>query len=140
MPAATFFFNEKAGVLRWMGFVMGLAGLIILMSPWEVNWSDKQVLFGAAMLLLASLCWAISMLCARYMHWSKSPLELIPWQLLIGTIPILIYAWVHEPFVTPLDWNLPLIFSLVYTGMLVTGISYWTGLVVNRECQPSLSR
>lgn len=132
MPAATFFFNEKAGKLRWAGFVLGIGGLIILMSPWELNWTDKDVLFGAAMLLLASLCWAISMLCARYMQWSKSPLELIPWQLLIGTIPILMYAWINEPLTT-LDWNIPLVLSLAYTGVLVTGISYWSGIVVNRE-------
>lgn len=133
MPAATFFFNEKAGKLRWAGFAMGVCGLIMLMSPWELNWSDSNVLFGAAMLLLASLCWAISMLCARYMHWSKSPLELIPWQLLIGTIPIVFYAWVHEPFIEPLDWNIPLVLSLVYTGALVTGVSYWLALIINRE-------
>jgi len=132
MPAAIFFFNEKAGKLRWAGFALGLGGLTILMSPWDLNWSDKEVLFGAAMLLLASLCWAISMLCARYMQWSKSPLELIPWQLLIGTLPILFYAWMKEPLTT-LDWNIPLVLSLAYTGILVTGISYWIGLVVNRE-------
>lgn len=133
MPAATFFFNEKAGKFRWIGFALGVSGLFILMSPWEINWSDSNVLFGAAMLLLASLGWAISMLCARYMHWSKSPLELIPWQLLIGTIPIVFYAWVNEPFTQPLDWNIPLVFSLAYTGILVTGISYWSGLIINRE-------
>ena len=133
MPAATFFFNEKAGRFRWIGFVLGISGLFILMSPWEINWSDNNVLFGAGMLLLASFCWAISMLCARHMHWSKSPLELIPWQLLIGTIPIVCYAWVNEPFIAPLDWNIPLVFSLAYTGILVTGISYWSGLVINRE-------
>lgn len=132
MPAATLFFNEEAGWLRWLGFLLGIGGLLILLSPWEINWSDKHALLGAAMLLLASLCWAISMLCARYMQWNKSPLELIPWQLLIGTIPILVYAWVKEPHVV-ITWNAPLILSLLYTGFLVTGVSYWSGLVINKE-------
>jgi len=132
MPAATLFFNEKTGVLRWTGFLMGLGGLLLLLSPWEIDWSNTQVLFGTAMLLLASLCWAISMLCARYMQWSKSPLELIPWQLLIGTLPMLVYAYTTEPFIV-IEWNASLILSLIYTGMLVTGLSYWSGLIVNRE-------
>ncbi|VVC76551.1 putative inner membrane transporter yiJE [Aquicella siphonis] len=132
MPAATLFFNEEAGILRWAGFFLGIAGLIILLSPWELDWADKNILFGAAMLLLASLCWAVSMICARYMHWSKSPLELIPWQLLTGTVPIVAYAFMQEPL-TAIHWNLPLVLSLVYTGILVTGLSYWSGLVVNRE-------
>lgn len=132
MPAATIFFNEEAGWLRWLGFALGIAGLFILMSPWEVDWTNKNVLFGSAMLLLASLCWAISMLCTRYMHWSKSPLELIPWQLLIGTIPILALAIIKEPGIT-ITWNPALILSLIYTGILVTGLSYWSGIVINRE-------
>lgn len=132
MPAATFIFNEKSGSLPWAGFAMGLTGLFILMSPWEVNWADKKALFGAAMLLLASLCWAISMLCTRYMKWTKSPLELVPWQLLIGTIPVFFYAYLNEPF-TRLDWDIPLVASLLYTGILVTGFSYWSGIVINRE-------
>ena len=67
MPAAILFFKEKAGFLRWLGFFLGLSGLFILLSPWELNWASPSVIFGASMLLLASLCWAISMLCARYM-------------------------------------------------------------------------
>lgn len=132
MPAAVIFFGEEAGWLRWLGFCLGIGGLIILMSPWELNWHDANVLFGSAMLLLASLSWAISMLCTRYMHWTKSPLELIPWQLLVGTIPILIFAWLKEPQIA-VQWNNTLLLSLLYTGVLVTGISYWSGIIINKE-------
>lgn len=132
LPIAILFFKEEAGWMRWLGFLLGASGLVLLLSPWEMNWSDKNTLFGTGMLLLGSLSWAISILCARYMHWTKSPLELIPWQLLIGTIPVLIFAWVKEPVVI-VEWNLPLILSLVYTGILVTGLSYWSGVIVNKE-------
>jgi drug/metabolite transporter (DMT)-like permease len=132
MPAAVFFFHEEAGFLRWLGFCLGIAGLVLLLSPWELNWTDRHVIFGSAMLLLASLSWAISMLCVRYMQWTKSPLELIPWQLLIGTLPILVFAWIKEPALT-IQWNLPLLLSLLYTGALVTGLSYWSGVIINKE-------
>lgn len=132
MPAAIWFFNEESTITRWLGFFLGITGLFILLSPWEIDWSNTQVIFGCAMLLLASLCWAISMLCARYMQWTKSPLELIPWQLLIGTIPILIYAIAKEPH-TNIIWSTSLIVSLLYTGILVTGLSYWSGLIINKE-------
>ena len=132
LPIAILFFKEEAGWLRWLGFALGISGLILLLSPWEMNWSDRNTLFGTAMLLLASLSWAISILCARYMHWTKSPLELIPWQLLVGTIPVVIFAWIKEPAII-VEWNMPLILSLVYTGILVTGLSYWSGVIVNKE-------
>lgn len=132
MPIATLFFNEKSTFPRWLGFFLGIGGLILLMSPWELNWSQPGVLFGCSMLLLASLCWAVSMLCARYMQWTKSPLELIPWQLLIGAIPILLFAWIKEPNIH-VTWNSQLILSLLYTGVLVTGLSYWCGVIINKE-------
>jgi drug/metabolite transporter (DMT)-like permease len=132
MPAATLFFNEEATWLRWSGFGLGLMGLLVLLNPWEMQWTNWKVVYGSAMLLLASLCWAISILCARYMHWNKSPLELIPWQLLIGTLPVVIYAVIKEPVIS-IHFSEPLIWSLIYTGILVTGISYWSGLVINKE-------
>jgi drug/metabolite transporter (DMT)-like permease len=132
MPAATIFFHEKSGWVRWLGFGFGVTGLMILLSPWQINWLDHHNLFGAGMLLLASLCWAISMLCTRYMKWHKSPLELIPWQLLVGTIPILGLAWIDQPSLH-IQWTLPLVITLLYTGALVTGFSYLSGVVINRE-------
>ncbi len=132
VPSATLFFHEETSPMRWIGFILGMGGLLLLLSPADLDWEQPHVLFGSAMLLLASLSWAISMLCARYMHWSKSPLELIPWQLLIATLPVLVCALVLEP--TPhVQWTNELIISLFYTGVIVTGISYWCGLIVNKE-------
>jgi len=132
MPVTLLFFNEKPSVFRWLGFLLGVAGIVILLSPWEMNWSNKGVVLGILVLLLSSLCWTISMLCARYMTWHKSPIELIGWQLLIGVIPVLCYAMISEP-VIHVQWSLPLVLSLVYTGIVVTGLSYWGGLTINKE-------
>lgn len=132
MPIATLFFQEETGFLRWLGFIFGIGGLLILLSPWQLDWHNSDVIFGSSMLLLASLCWAISMLCVRYMSWTKSPLELIPWQLLVGTIPILFFALIKEPTIM-VNWNTSLTMSLLYTGILVTGLSYWSGVIINKE-------
>lgn len=132
MPIATIFFKEESSFKKWLGFFFGVGGLFILLSPWDIDWTNLKIIFGCATLLLASLCWAISMLCARYMHWPKSPLELIPWQLFVGTLPILFLAFLKEPIIT-VHWTPALILSLAYTGILVTGLSYWSGLVINKE-------
>jgi drug/metabolite transporter (DMT)-like permease len=50
----------------------------------------------------------------------------------MGAIPVLIFAWIKEPSVT-VTWNLPLVLSLIYTGIIVTGLSYWVGVIVNKE-------
>lgn len=132
MPCAIFLFNEEQSFLKWTGFILGITGLIILLSPWELDWSNTQVVFGNMMLLLAAIIWAISILCTRYMHWHKTPLELMPWQLLAGMIPILIYASIKEPILS-VTWNISLVSSLLYTGIIVTGICYWIGVIINKE-------
>jgi len=137
MPIATLFFDEEASKLRWLGFSLGLGGLLMLLSPWSFDWSDHNTIIGTVMLLLASLCWSISILCARYMHWNKSPLELVPWQLLVGTIPVVLLAIIKEPVIS-IQWSNELILSLTYTGILVTGLSYWSGVVINKELPSSV--
>lgn len=132
MPCAILLFNEQHTALKWLGLVLGMGGLVVLLSPWELDWTNKKIVLGNMMLLLASLMWAISILCTRYMRWTKSPLELIPWQLLIGTIPVLLYAGFKEPIII-VNWSTPLLLSLLYTGILVTGISYWLCVIVNKE-------
>lgn len=132
MPLATLLFKEKSGLYKWLGFCLSISGLILLMNLWDLNFSNPHVLFGCGALLLASFSWAISMLCVRYMKWTKSPLELIPWQLLVAAIPMMAYAWVNEP-VSQIVWNRELILSLAYTGVVVTGLSYWCGVIVNKE-------
>jgi len=132
MPLAVLFFQEKPSALKWVGFGLGLGGLIILLNPGQLDWSNPKILFGTAMLLLASLSWAISMLFTYHLRWNKSPFELIPWQLAIGTLPVVIYACIKEPHVT-VAWEPAFVLSLVYMGMIVTGFSYWTGVVINKE-------
>lgn len=131
LPMAILFFKEKASKMHWLGFLLGMIGILLLLSPWQINWTDTKVLFGSAMLLLAAFGWAVSIMATRYMTWHKSPLELMPWQLLVGTLPILISALIKEPHPI-IHWTLPFWLSLIYTGFLVTGISYWCGIVVNR--------
>lgn len=132
VPCAIFLFNEQQSSLKWLGFTLGILGLIILLSPWEMDWKSKETLTGTMMLLLASLLWAITILCTRYMRWHKSPLELIPWQLLTGTVPIALFAFIQEPIIQ-INWSSTLIFSLLYTGILATGVCYWLSMIINKE-------
>jgi drug/metabolite transporter (DMT)-like permease len=132
MPLSILFFNERASISKWLGFLFGISGLILLIAPWQLNWQDKHIIIGIACLLLASFSWAISMFCARYMKWGKTPLELMPWQLLIGAIPILLLAIIKEPTMVIINsWQLWA--SLVYTGIIVTGFAYWFGVIINKE-------
>lgn len=137
MPLAIIFFNEKLTLYKAIGFMLGMCGIFLLFSPWGVDWSDKNALIGNALLLSAAFCWSIAILCARNMKWYRSPLELLPWQLLVGLMPMLLMAYILQP--SPIiQWNSTLIFSLLVTGVFATAFGYWGTLVVSKEL-PSIT-
>jgi drug/metabolite transporter (DMT)-like permease len=132
MPLAVFVFKEKTTGLKWLGFILGLIGVIILFNPSEINWSNHQVLFGNGILLIASFSWAIAILCSRNMKWHHTPLELISWQLTIGAILLLITAfWIDPPKTVVL--NMTLINALLFSGIFATAFAYWGVTVISKE-------
>ncbi|EKD72612.1 MAG: hypothetical protein ACD_45C00625G0004 [uncultured bacterium] len=135
IPLSILILREWPKPLHWVGFICSLMGLTMLLSPWELNWSNWHIIVGCGMLIAASLSWAISMLCVRYMQWHQSPFALLPWQLLAGAIPIALLALSQEPSLV-IHWTGTLVFSLAYTSILVTGFSYWAALVLNKELSP----
>lgn len=136
-PLAILFFNEKLTTYKAVGLILGMLGILMLFSPWAIDWSSKAELLGSGILVLAAICWAIAILCARNMTWYRSPLELVPWQLFVGTGIVFIIAYLQHP--APLIvWNLTLIISLLFTGILGAAFGYWGSIVVSKEL-PSIT-
>lgn len=137
IPLAVLFFHEKLTVYKSVGFLLGMLGLLMLFSPWGIDWSNKKTLLGNGLLLLAAFCWGITILCARNMKWHHTPLALVPWQLLLGMILVFITAFLHQP--RPfIDWNFTLVGSLLFTGMLGAAFGYWGSIVISKEL-PSIT-
>lgn len=137
MPLAILFFKEKASLGKWLGFFLGIGGILILFNPAEIDWSSHEVWLGNGILLGASFVWAISMLCTRNMHWHHSPLQLIPWQLAIGAILLWIYAFSMDSF-NLLTWHLHSIEAVIFTGVFATAFAYWGAIVISKEL-PSIT-
>lgn len=137
MPIAIVFFHEQSTVLKWLGFILGMSGIIILFSPWSFDFSDYHALVGNCFLLSAALCTAIAILCARNMRWYSPPLELLPWQLLVGTIPVLLLALYIDPYPV-IQWNSSLIICVLYTSIFATAFGYWGIIMISKEL-PSIT-
>jgi drug/metabolite transporter (DMT)-like permease len=98
-PAAVLFFGEKLTPWKVIGMVLGLAGLIVLLNPASIDWSDRHVLLGNALLLLGAGMWAIAILHTRRHRWHLSPLQLAPFQMALLIVPACFVAWAMEgPF------------------------------------------
>jgi drug/metabolite transporter (DMT)-like permease len=66
------------------------------------------------------------------MKWHRTPLELLPWQLLVGAFPMLITAYLYQP-IRVIEWNPTSIFCLLFTSIFATGFAYWCTLVISKE-------
>ena len=51
VPLSLIFLREQIPPRRWFAAGFGLAGVVVLMSPWSIDWSSRNVLIGHAFLL-----------------------------------------------------------------------------------------
>ena len=123
MPMAIYFFKEHSSPLKWLGFISGLIGVLFMLNPWEMDWSNHNTLIGTFFLMSASLSFSIAILCAKYMTWHHTPLELVPWQLLVGSIMLTIVALMLQPHPT-LTVNLTSSLCILYTAVFSTAFGF----------------
>ncbi|CUW40716.1 Permease of the drug/metabolite transporter superfamily [Magnetospirillum sp. XM-1] len=130
-PGAALFLGERLTRGRLAGLALGLGGIVVLFNPLTFDWSDRAAVTGNLMLLAAALVWAAVILHIRRHRWQSSPLELVPWQMLVGLVPVAAAAVLIEGPPAP-DGSFELVWTLLYNGTLATAFAYWAAVTVNR--------
>jgi drug/metabolite transporter (DMT)-like permease len=131
LPAAVWLFGERLTRWKLLGMVLGFAGLVVLLNPASIDWSDGNVLLGNFLLLIGAGMWAIAILHTRRHRWHLSPLQLAPFQMALLIVPACFLAWAIEgPFRA--DWSWQLIAMLVYNGPLATAFAFWASVSIQR--------
>lgn len=132
VPGARLFLREPMRRRQGAGVGLGLAGLAVMFNPVGFDWSDGRALFGNAMLLLAALCWAVSILYVRAHVWISTPFQLVFWQSLLATavLSALALALDGPPRIA---WTPGLVAGFLYAGVLGSALAYWAMTMVNRS-------
>ena len=130
-PAAVLFLGERLSRRKTVGLLAGLAGVGVMFNPLSFDWDDPELLLGNALLLAAALSWAVAILHVRAHDWRAQPLDLVPWQLLAGFVPVLLAALWFEGD-QPIRWSGTLVGVLAYNGPIATGFAIWAWVSVNR--------
>jgi len=131
-PIVTLVFGERLTLLKMAGLLLGLLGILMLFSPWQFDWRNTHIVIGNGILIASALTWAIVMIHTRYAQWHATPLDLLPWQLIVGFIPTTICALYLEPH-SHITWNATLIITLLYNGALATAFGYWASVTVSKN-------
>jgi len=136
LPAAILLFGERLTRWKLLGMALGFIGVIVLLNPASIDWSNGDVLFGNFLLLLGAAMWAIAILHTRRHRWHLSPLQLAPFQMALLIVPACFVAWAIEgPFRA--EWSWQLVAMLVYNGPLATAFAFWASVSIQRALPSS---
>jgi drug/metabolite transporter (DMT)-like permease len=90
------FLGEPLTRWRVLGVSLGIGGLAVMFNPVAFTWSDKRALLGNACIMLAALCWAISILQVRGHRWVSTPYQLVLWEVLLAAVVLALLAYLIE--------------------------------------------
>ncbi|HEX7325894.1 MAG TPA: DMT family transporter [Rhodanobacteraceae bacterium] len=127
VPLAWWWVHEKPGLRHWLCIAVAVAGFICVVEPWKPLGAPRSIL----MAVLSGLAWAAATVLSKRLfqrHPEITPLRLTAWQMLIGTVALVILALTtHERAV---DWTRAYIGAVLYTGILGSGVAWVLWAVV----------
>lgn len=137
-PAAWLFLNENLPRQRLLGIFIGLAGLFLMFSPTSFDWTNSEIVFGNACLLLAAASWSVSILYTRAHRWIATPFQLAVWEAALASILLTILAFCVEgrPHV---EWSVSLVFGFAYSGVIGTALAFWAMAVIASSLPAALT-
>ncbi|HOP19729.1 MAG TPA: DMT family transporter [Parvularculaceae bacterium] len=130
---AYLFANERLGAYKIAGFALGLAGVFVLIGFDALSGAAHANLLAQAGLLLATLCYAISVILSR-----RTP-AIRPRVFACGTVlgaAILATPGLFFVEIDPSTWSLPSILSIFALGVGPTGIAGLIIIVLVRRAGP----
>jgi drug/metabolite transporter (DMT)-like permease len=117
------------------GLLVGLAGIAVLLNPQAIDWGSSGQLLGSLALLVSAVLWAVTTIQLRSHAWRGSPLDLMPWQLLLALVPLVIAALVIESG-RQIHWEPTAVAAVIYSGPLATALAFWLSQSISRALSP----
>jgi drug/metabolite transporter (DMT)-like permease len=115
--------KEPLGVRQILGLFFGLASLAILIGPAVASLRTTPV--GAIFMLGAAVSWAAGTVFVKYFRWTIPTSLLTAWQLLVGSLPVLIGALIMDPINSVLQLSPKGIIAMVYMILFPMIFCYW---------------
>ena len=130
IPLSVFLLGERVSRARWVAAGLGLAGAAVLVGPWSLDWSDRGVLIGHLMLVIAALLWSIAIIATRVWPPRAPMLELLPWCFGIGALVLAPLALLVEPDggIGAASWP-----HMLFIGLIAAPLGTWSVVEAGRR-------
>ena len=129
VPLSVLVLKERISARRWAAAGLGLLGVLVLVSPWSIDWSVGPVVLGHGLLLGAATCWAAAIVVVRRFPPDMSMLTLLPWSFGLASIALLPTALIHAAG----HWTGGAVAALVGIGLLAGPVGTWCVMQAQRD-------
>lgn len=121
VPLSVLVLHERIPPRRWVAAGLGLAGVLVLMSPWAIPWGAPHILPGCAMLLGAATCWAAAIVVIRRWPPPMGLLALLPWGFALASL--LLAGWASSQPTG--HWPPSTLWTLAGIGLVAGPVGTW---------------
>ena len=111
------------------GLALGLAGIGVLFDPGAFDFTHVPSLIGNGVLVMGAMFGALVIVHIRRHRWHMAPIELMPWQMLLGGLLLAVAAAVFEG-APPVRWSGTLFAVLAYNGPVASAFCFWAWVTV----------
>jgi O-acetylserine/cysteine efflux transporter len=123
VPLSILVLHEPIPLRRWIAAALGLLGVIVLMGPWAMDWTDSNTVIGHIFLLGAAGTFSGAMIAVKRWPPQSSMLQLLPWCFAVATMVLLPIAWLEAPSAG--TWTPTAMWSMAYIGGLAGPLGTW---------------
>ncbi len=122
------FLGERLRGVQWAAVALALAGLVLVLEPWSL-----QGTLSSALAVAGGFCWAASAVVVKRMQVRHEVdiLSLTTWQMLVGSLPLVLIAavtWQGSP-----EWTWQFALALLYNVTLGNALAWFLWLFALRR-------
>ncbi|HEY2630060.1 MAG TPA: EamA family transporter, partial [Usitatibacter sp.] len=111
--------HERIRGAQWFAVALAFAGLVLIVSPWQLT-----SLAGSLLAVAAGAVWALAaVLSKRWPTPGADPLLYSAWQLLVGFVALAVLAWLHPH--EGVNWTGEYIAALAFSALFATAGGWW---------------
>ncbi len=126
VPLSLLLLGEAIPLRRWLATGIALAGVVVLMGPWAIDWSAPGILLGHGFLLLAAASFACAIMAVRRFPPALTMFQLLPWCFTLASLLLLPLALFHAGGWGV--WPSASRWSMLYIGGLAGPLGTWCAM------------
>lgn len=118
--------GERVRGSQWLAAASTLAGLLLIIAPWDLQGS----LLSKGLGLMAALCWATGTILIKRLR-ARTPVDLLTlttWQMLFGAVPLVLLSLIVPERAT--DWNWSYAGILGFMSIASTALCWWLWIYI----------